>query len=329
MKILVTGASGRIGANIVHTLLQQGHAVRAAVRPGTPRVGKLSAFAVEIIEADLLDRAALSRTVEGCDAVVHNGVIFTSDPERMIAGSVEATATLLEAARRHACARFVFISSTSVYEGSAYRPGDPVREEEAAPAITGVYGASKLAAEALGNAYCLEHGLKTVSLRLPMVTAGAEMLDEGFLLDTWRGRAASPERPERVSWRDVIEREWDQGRRLVVPLSRDGTPWKRHFCDVRDAARAVSLALSAPEAPGRTFNIASVPVRYDEAAATLAELSGWDVARISFPDDYRYEFALDRAAEFLGYRPAYTGPQMIRDAWAQRQGQEVPGLIAP
>ncbi len=146
MRVLVTGASGRIGANIVAMLKEQGHTVRAAVRPGTPRAEKLQPFAVETVEADLLDRAALARAVAGCDAVVHNGVIFTSDPAQMVAGSLEATATLLEAARRQGCARFVFISSTSVYEGSAYRPGDPVREEEAGPIITNVYGACKLAA---------------------------------------------------------------------------------------------------------------------------------------------------------------------------------------
>src|SRR5579864_6117616 len=126
MRIVVTGASGRIGANIVRELIERGHTIRAAVRPATPRAEKLKRFAVEVVEADLLDRAALERSVEGCDAVVHNGVIFTDDPARMVAGGLEATATLLEAARKQGCSRFVFISSTSVYEGTAYRPGDPI-----------------------------------------------------------------------------------------------------------------------------------------------------------------------------------------------------------
>lgn len=329
MKVLVTGASGRIGANIVRELTQQGYTVRAAVRPGTPRAAKLNSFSVEIVEADLADRAALALSVEGMDAVVHNGVNFTQEPGRMVAGSLEATATLLEAARQNGCARFVFISSTAVYEGTAYRPGDPVREEEATTEITNVYGACKLGAEALCGAYERQQGLPCVSLRYPMVTAGAELLQGGFLLETWRTRAATATEPERAAWQNEIEAAWEQGKRIVIPRNADGSAWKRHFCDVRDAARSVRLSLESPEASGRAYNIASVPIRYDEAAATLAELSGWEIAEIPFPDQFRYEFALNRAAEFLGYQPAFSGPQMIRDAWRQRAGQAVDGLIAP
>ena len=329
MRVLVTGASGRIGANIVQTLVQKGHRVRAAIRPDTPRKAKLSPFPTEIVEADLRDREALARAVEGMEAVVHNGVIFTGDPAGMVAGSLEATATLLEAARRHNCARFLFISSTAVYEGTAYRPGDPVREEEAAPEITNVYGACKLGAEALCNAYHRQHGLPCLSLRYPMVAAGAELLEYGFLLETWRDAATRVDRPEQAAWAEAIRKVWEQGKRLVVPLNADGTAWKRHFCDVRDAAHAVALGLEAAEAPGCAYNIASVPIRYDEAALALAELSGWEIATIPFPEAYRYAFALDRAAEFLGYLPAFTGPEMIRDAWQARQGQPVENLIAP
>lgn len=332
MKVLVTGASGRIGANIVAHLMEKEHEVVAAVRPGTERADKLKGFAVDVVEADLLDRDALARAVETsrCDAVVHNGIIFSGDPARMVAGSLEATATLLEAARQAGCARFVFISSASVYEGTAYRPGDPVREEEAGPVITNIYGACKLAAESLCNAYSIQHALPTVSIRLPMVTAGAEFLSGGFLLETWRERAAREERPERQAWRDSIMRAWDQGKRIVVPLNRDGSAWKRHYCDVRDAARSVGLALEEEEAPsGRAYNIASVPVRYDQTAEYLAEFSEWEIVRLPFPDEYRYEFSLSRAAEFLDYRPAFDGPRMVLDAWLQRNGEEVPGLIAP
>ncbi len=327
--ILVTGASGRIGANIVRELTQHGYTVRAAVRPGTTRIEKLAPFKPQIVEADLTDRARLATLAEGCEAVVHNGVIFTGDPEKMVAGGLEATAILLESARRAGCRRFVFISSTAVYEGSGYRPGDPVREAEATTELTGVYGACKLASEALCSAYCLQHHLPTISLRFPMVTAGAELLSHGFLLETWVNRIREGEGAQNPSWCDAVHRAWENGQRIAVPLNRDGTAWKRHFCDVRDAARAVRLALEAREGYGLAMNIASVPVRYDVAAEALNMLSQWTTAEIPFPNEYRYEFSLSRAAELLGYQPSIDAPQMILDAWKGRQHQEVAGLIAP
>jgi nucleoside-diphosphate-sugar epimerase len=346
MNVLVTGASGRIGANLVAALAREGHSVRGAVRPGSPRRAKLEALVASlpvrharasVVEADLVDRDALERLVAdgpGGEAIVHNGVVFTADPALMVKGSLEATAALLEAARQQGCPRFVFVSSASVYEGTAYRPGDPVREEEAVPDVLGgVYGACKLAAEALCAAYHRQHGLPALSIRLPMVVAGQEFLTGGFLLETWLARTPDPDpSPEMSAWRLALERAWAEGARLVVPLNRDGSAWKRHYLDVRDAARAVALSLTAPEAPGRSYNVASVPVRYDEAVTALSPLSGWQAARIPFPlaeQQYRYAFSLARAAEFLGYIPALTGPQMITDAWRHRQGEEVPGLVAP
>jgi UDP-glucose 4-epimerase len=344
MNVLVTGASGRIGANLVTALAREGHSVRAAVRPSSPRRAKLEALVaslpegrahVRVAEADLLDRDALERLVADGpkgEAIVHNAVVFTADPALMVKGSLEATAALLEAARRQGSPRFVFVSSASVYEGTAYRPGDPVREEEAVPDVVGgVYGACKMAAESLCAAYHRQHGLPALSLRLPMVVAGQEFLAGGFLLETWLARTPDPApSPELSAWRSALERAWVEGARLVVPINRDGSAWKRHYLDVRDAARAVALSLTAPEAPGRSYNVASVPVRYDEAVAALSPLSGWQAARIPFPEQqYRYTFSLARAAEFLGYVPELTGPRMITDAWRHRQGEEVPGLVAP
>jgi nucleoside-diphosphate-sugar epimerase len=327
--ILVTGASGRIGANIVRELTQHGYSVRAAVRPGSTRVEKLAPYKPQIVEADLSDRARLATLAQGCQAVVHNGVIFTGEPEKMVAGGLEATAILLESARRAGCERFVFISSTAVYEGSGYRPGDPVREAEATTEITNLYGACKLASEALCSAYWLQHRLPTISLRFPMVTAGAELLSHGFLLETWVERVRSGEGAENPLWRESILNAWEKGQRIAVPLNRDGTAWRRHFCDVRDAARAVRFALETREGFGLAMNIASVPVRYDVAGEALNMFSQWTIAEIPFPNEYRYEFSLSRAAEFLGYQPSIDGPQMILDAWKMRQHQEVAGLIAP
>lgn len=67
--ILVVGATGQLGTQVVRRLREQGRPVRALVRPGS-RVQPLSAAGVELVSGDLRDRDSLAAAVAGVDAVV-------------------------------------------------------------------------------------------------------------------------------------------------------------------------------------------------------------------------------------------------------------------
>jgi len=111
--ILVLGATGRTGASMVSDLLRQGHAVRALVRDAHSARGRLG-DAVELIEGDLRDPAALADAVIGCRRVVFvagaNGVDKRGAPREVehdaVAALVRACAPDLE--------RFVLLSSAGV-----------------------------------------------------------------------------------------------------------------------------------------------------------------------------------------------------------------------
>ena len=62
MKCFVTGATGFIGANLVHELVARGHRVKALVRKGsdTRALGKVDC---EFVQGDVLDRAALEQRI--------------------------------------------------------------------------------------------------------------------------------------------------------------------------------------------------------------------------------------------------------------------------
>ena len=85
MDVLVTGATGRIGANTVKHLLEIGHQVRALVRPGSDRAEKLRGMSVETVAVDLQDREGLAATVEGVEAIVHLGVKLRGPSNSMAA----------------------------------------------------------------------------------------------------------------------------------------------------------------------------------------------------------------------------------------------------
>ena len=78
MKILITGGTGRVGANLAQALLDKGHEIRSFVYPGDQsRAHKLDGFdRVETIEGDLRNLADVRRAVEGVDAVYHIAAAF-------------------------------------------------------------------------------------------------------------------------------------------------------------------------------------------------------------------------------------------------------------
>src|SRR2546430_15124708 len=70
MKCFVTGASGFVGANLVHELVHRGHTVKALLRPQSDLRG-LSGADYERVEGDIHDKARLQSAMAGCDWCFH------------------------------------------------------------------------------------------------------------------------------------------------------------------------------------------------------------------------------------------------------------------
>jgi nucleoside-diphosphate-sugar epimerase len=77
MKILVTGATGRLGANLTQQLLDRGYAVKALVIPDDPKQFKLNGFEVKLVDGDLRDQELSSKLVANVDAVIHTANILS------------------------------------------------------------------------------------------------------------------------------------------------------------------------------------------------------------------------------------------------------------
>ncbi|MBL8607614.1 MAG: NAD-dependent epimerase/dehydratase family protein [Myxococcales bacterium] len=162
MKILVTGATGKVGSRLSERLAGRGDRVRALVRDPA-RAEALRGAGVELVRGDLLDPASLAAAVRGVDAVVHCAAFFRgASPEEAHAVNDTGTRHLATAAREARVARFVFTSTGLVYGPKAGRVVD--EDEPCAPSAA--YPVSKLAAERflLG----LE-GIDVRVLRLPFV----------------------------------------------------------------------------------------------------------------------------------------------------------------
>jgi nucleoside-diphosphate-sugar epimerase len=162
MKVLVTGATGKVGSRLGKRLAQRGHQVRALVRDPA-RAGELRENRIEVVTGDLLDADSLAAAVRGVDAVVHCAAFFRgATPEQAHAVNDLGSQHLASAARAAGVKRFVFASTGLVYGSN----GGRLAREDDPCAPTAAYPLSKLDAERFLLA---QEGLDVRVLRLPFV----------------------------------------------------------------------------------------------------------------------------------------------------------------
>src|SRR5882672_4530935 len=113
MNCFVTGASGFIGANLVHELVALGHRVKALLRPGADLRG-LAGAQFERSEGDVSDREPLEKAMRGCDWCFHVAAsyhLWLKDYRPMYAANVEGTRKVLEMAAAAGCSKIVYTST--------------------------------------------------------------------------------------------------------------------------------------------------------------------------------------------------------------------------
>ncbi|MCG3148436.1 MAG: Inositol 2-dehydrogenase/D-chiro-inositol 3-dehydrogenase [Verrucomicrobiae bacterium] len=157
--VLVTGAGGFIGRQLLKRLLEQHDRVRVFVRralPADPRV--------EVVVGDLGDPEVVERAVAGTEIIYHVGAAMRGSREDFERGTVVGTKNILDAMRRHRVKKLVYVSSLSVLHAAAAKPGVKMKEDwpvEPRASERGAYTQTKLAAEKLVR----ESGLPAVIVR--------------------------------------------------------------------------------------------------------------------------------------------------------------------
>lgn len=174
MKILITGANGFVGLNVVKALVAANHQVTAYVR-ATSNVSFLEPFGVTLVRGELQDSQRLRAAMAGHDGVIHTAGNTSSNPRdwpRLAAVNVEGTRSVIEAALASGVSRLVYTSTSSTIGAD----NDPAAEATENTALAGFrarnpYAQSKLQAEELVYRAC-DRGLSAVILN-PTEVLGA------------------------------------------------------------------------------------------------------------------------------------------------------------
>jgi len=130
MTILVTGATGFIGAAVVRTLLDDGMSLRCLVRKDSDR-SNLEGLALEYAEGDVTDLDSIRRALQGCDRVIHMAAIYAiwlKDPNLMYRVNVNGTHKVLTACREANIEKVVYVSSTAALGAHGTTPANECAE---------------------------------------------------------------------------------------------------------------------------------------------------------------------------------------------------------
>jgi dihydroflavonol-4-reductase len=153
MRVLVTGANGHIGSNVVRAALAVGWTPIAFVREKSDRRA-LAGLDVELRLGDLLDAASLERAMEGVETVFHVGAVhrnFAADAATIERPAVEGTRNAIHAARKRGVRRLVY-TSTGATVGFAPDAAHPFDESHFLEKPHSAYIRGKVLAEKLALA---------------------------------------------------------------------------------------------------------------------------------------------------------------------------------
>jgi UDP-glucose 4-epimerase len=265
LRAFVTGGAGFIGSNLVDRLLLAGHTVAAYDNFSTGRERFLDRASgsdgrFSLVRGDILDRPALASAMRGADIVFHlaaNADVRhgTEHPERDLEQNTIGTFNVLEAMRTAGVARIVFSSTGSVYgEPQIF----PTPEDAPFPTQTSLYGASKLAGEALVQAYCEGFGFTGCIFRF--VSILGERYSHGHVFDFCKRLGENPH---------------------VLTVLGDGEQ-RKSYLHVQDCIDAIFVALEHAVGGVHVFNLGT------DEYCRVRESIGWIAGELGLTPQLDY-----------------------------------------
>ena len=312
----ITGAAGFIGSTLADRLLADGEMVVGYDNFSTGHeeflAGALKQPRFKLVRGDILDGKALAAAMEGCTRVIHLAAnadvrFGLEHPERDLEQNTIGTFRVLEAARARGIRDIGFSSTGSVYGEAVVIP---TPEDAPMPIQTSLYGASKLAGEALISAYAEGYSMRARIFRF--VSILGPRYTHGHVFDFCRKLGENPK---------------------VLPVLGDGTARKSYLA-VEDCIEAIltvfaqTSAEAKDDAKGFTyiFNLGT------DEYCRVSDSIGWICAALKVTPELQFSggdrgwvgdnpfiFLETKKIRDLGWKPRFTIRQGVEAtvAWLQ------------
>ena len=286
-RVLVTGASGFIGAAVTRNLLRRDVEVVALVEPGAD-VGNLESLEVKQVVGDLREPGSVQKAVSGCRAVFHIAALYrfwAKDPADFYSVNVEGTRNVLAAVAEAGVERMVYTSTVGTL-GLERVSGTVSADERAFPDVRHLYGSYKR------SKYVAEH---------EVLRAAAEGLPVALVLPTFPlgpgDRAPTPT--------GKLVLDFLNGR---IPGYVDTV---LNVVHVDDVAEGHVLALEKGRT-GRSYILGGENLPLQEILGELASLTGLPRAKIKVPRSV--SLAVAGVSEFVEGRILRRHPSIPLEA---------------
>ncbi|WP_119301245.1 NAD-dependent epimerase/dehydratase family protein [Dongia deserti] len=322
MLILVTGATGKVGRNLIARLLEDPRFSAARIRALCHTRTWGAHERVEIARGTIADRAVVNDALAGVTHVVHLATCKET-PLDVMDVTVKGLFWLLEGFRLSAAARqFILIGGDAGVGHFYYRHDGPITEDAPHMAYPGCYALSKVLEEVMLEQFGIQYGLNGCCLRAPWIM---EKDDFKYSLSFGDDVFGGPD------WKTMVPAE--DARRYAkdgtVPLlsDADGRPLKRNFVHVDDLVSAIVAAIDNPRAERQLFNVCmDRPVDYGEVAAYLRRTRGLNSVEI--PSRYHSNWMDNSKAKYLlGWKPDYDLEMLIDSAWTYQRSKDDPRRV--
>ncbi len=322
MRLLLTGAAGKVGQNFLPSFLASDRfrdwSVVALCNNRTiPESDRVS-----VVRGSISDNETIAGALKDVTHVLHMAAVKES-PDLCMDVAVKGLFLMLEAFRQSDSAQQFILIGGDCSVGHAFQPyPGPVTEESPRKAYPGCYALTKVIEEVMLEQYQHQYDINGCILRAPWIM---EKDDFRCALSFGQDQFGGPPWTDFMDGAEVAE----SARQGLVPIMFDheGKTLKRNFVHVDDLVSAILAALDNPAAHQQTFNIAMErPVDYGEVAAHLERTRNISAMPVHTPLHSNW-LDIAKARHLLGWRPETDLESLIERAWEFRRKTDDPRKI--